>query len=303
MKTFDGLEVHVRTYGPEDAAVSVVLAHCWTADVEDWHYQVRDLLAEFGHDIRIVTWDHRGHGRSEASPLAACTVPNLAADMAQVIDTHAPQGKLILAGHSIGGMTMMALAEQRLDLVARTAGALFVATSAADLQTVNLGMPELGKAAKSQIPWILAQRARVLSRTARRRMPMIERQVVRRLLFGDNLRPRDTGLVIDQLINCPPATMEGFLRDILDNHDRVAALSAYDDIPTIVAVGSLDLLTPKPHARKIAANIRGARLVILPGAGHMLPLERDESVSSFLIELVRRARIGTTVPSPALASR
>ncbi len=299
MKTFDGLELHVRTYGRPDAPVSVVLAHCWTADTEDWHYQVRDLLAAFGHEIQIVTWDHRGHGRSDHAPLAACTVHNLGTDMAQVIDTHAPRGHLVLAGHSIGGMTMMALAEQRPDIIGRTDGALFVSTSAADLHTVNLGMPEMGKIAKAQIPWILAQRARLLSRTARRRLPAIERRIVRQFLFGEGLRIRDTGLVVDQLINCPPATMEGFLRDMLYHHDRAAALKAFDAIPTVVLVGTRDLLTPLPHARKIAAHVKGARLVVLPGAGHMLPLERDASVSGHLIESVQQAL--DRVPSAATA--
>ncbi|WP_235738183.1 alpha/beta fold hydrolase [Nocardioides alcanivorans] len=159
MQTFDGLELHVRTYGRTDADVTVVLAHCWTADVEDWHYQVHDLLAEYGHEIRIVTWDHRGHGKSDPAPRDACTVHNLGRDMADVIDGHAPTGRLVLAGHSIGGMTMMALAEQRPDIMDRVAGALFCATSAADLDTVNLGMPEMGRFAKAQIPLILAQRA------------------------------------------------------------------------------------------------------------------------------------------------
>jgi len=289
MKTFDGLELHVRTYGRPDAEVTVVLAHCWTADTEDWHYQVRELLAVFGHDVQVLTWDHRGHGKSDPAPRDACTVHNLGVDMGDLIDRHAPTGLLVLAGHSIGGMTMMALAEQRPDILARVAGALFCATSSADLHTVNLGMPELGPMVKAQIPRMLAQRARLLSRRTRRRTPAIERHVVRRFLFGDPLRPRDTGLVVDQIINCPPATMEGFLTDMLHHHDRVAALKAFDDVPTVVLAGTRDLLTPLPHARKIADNIRGARLVILPGAGHMLPLERDETVSHELLALVTQA--------------
>lgn len=304
METFDGLRLHVQTYGDADADLTVVLAHCWTADTEDWHHQVRDLLAEFGHDIQILTWDHRGHGKSDPAPLGACTVRNLALDMAQLIDEHAPTGRLVLAGHSIGGMTMMALAEERPDLVGRTVGALFCATSAADMETVNLGMPEMGKVAKAQIPRVLAQRARLLSRSTRRRAPIIERHVVRRFLFGRPLRPRDTGLVVDQIINCPPATMEGFLRDILHHHNRVEALKAYDDIPTTVLVGECDLLTPPSHARKLAAHVRNARLVTYPGAGHMLPLERHEMVSAELLALVKRAQAATATPPPrVLADR
>ena len=57
-------DLAVSTYGPADAPLTVFLAHCWTLNQADWHYQVRDLQREFGHGIRIVTWDHRGHGDS-----------------------------------------------------------------------------------------------------------------------------------------------------------------------------------------------------------------------------------------------
>jgi pimeloyl-ACP methyl ester carboxylesterase len=293
MKTFDGLTLHVQTHGPVDDGrgtprVTVVLAHCWTADSEDWHYQVLGLLSRYGHDIRILTWDHRGHGRSGSAPEPSCTVANLARDMGDLIDLHAPRGPLVLAGHSIGGMTLMALAEQRPDLLARTAGAVFVATSSGGLDTVTLGLPELGPAVKARIPELLALRARTLSRRTRRRTPSIERAVVSRFLFGEPLRPRDAGLVVDQLINCPPATMRGFYND-MQQHARVPALAAYDHVPTRVLVGDRDLLTPVPHARTLAANLRRSRLVVSPGAGHMLTLERHELVTEHLVDLVDAA--------------
>ena len=86
----------------------------------------------------------------------------------------------------------------------------------------------------------------------------------------------------------PLATMEGFYRDFM-THDRAAALAAFDGIPTRVLVGDRDVLTPVAHARRIAAGIPTARLVIAPGAGHMLPLERDRLVSDELIGLVTAA--------------
>ena len=288
MKTTDGLELTVCPRGPDDAAVTVVLAHCWTADMDDWQYQVRDLLDAFGHDVRIVTWDHRGHGSSDPAPLRDCTIDHLGRDMAEVIDAHAGTGRLIIAGHSIGGMATMALAEQRPDILARTAGVLLVSTSSGDLDSVTLGLPEAGRWVKAQIPRLLAARARLLSRKVRRRNPRIESEVVHRFLFGQPMRLRDCGLVIDQLINCPPATMEGFYRDFM-THDRAAALAAFDGIPTRVLVGDRDVLTPVAHARRIAAGIATARLVIAPGAGHMLPLERDRLVSDELIGLVTAA--------------
>ena len=288
MRTHDGLELAVCTRGPEDAAVTVVLAHCWTADMDDWHYQVRDLLEVFGHEVRVLTWDHRGHGTSDPAPLRACTIENLGRDMADVVDAHAGSGRLVIAGHSIGGMATMALAEQRPDILARTDGVLFVSTSSGDLDSVTLGLPEAGRWLKAQIPRLLAARARLVSRKVRRRSPRIEGEVVHRFLFGQPMRLRDCGLVIDQLINCPPATMEGFYRDFM-THDRVAALGAFDGIPTRVLVGDSDVLTPVDHARRLAAGITTARLLIAPGAGHMLPLERDQLVSGELLELVSAA--------------
>ncbi len=288
MRTYDGLELHVTTYGPEDAAVTVVLAHCWTADEADWHYQVRDLLTRFGHDVRIVTWDHRGHGRSQTCGTTDCTIDNLARDMGDVIDHYAPSGRLVIAGHSIGGMTMCALPTSRPDLLARIAGLLFVATSSGRLDTVTLGLPEMGTFVRGQIPRILATRARMMSRRTRRGSPRLERQVAQRFLFGRGARSRDIGLVVDQIINCCPQTFSGYYADMM-KHERTDALSAYDGIPATVLVGSADLLTPPRHGRRIATHIRGARFAVAPDAGHMLPLERPRLVSDELIALVEMA--------------
>jgi pimeloyl-ACP methyl ester carboxylesterase len=286
MRTFDGLELDVRTYGPEDVPVVVVLAHCWTLNQEDWHYQVRALQREFGHRVRIVTWDHRGHGGSEEAPRSSCTIDNLARDMADVIATHAPRGRLVLAGHSIGGMAMMALAEQQPEVFDRVVGAAFVATSSGQLDTVSLGLPEMGPFLRAQIPRMLALRSRTLTRRARRRAPIIERQVVRRFLFGRPMRLADAALTVDGIISSSSATMVGFYEDCM-RHDRAEALKVLDGVPTQVLVGTRDLLTPPSHARRIAEHVAGAVLTVVPDAGHMLPLERDELVSGTLVRLVR----------------
>jgi pimeloyl-ACP methyl ester carboxylesterase len=286
MRTFDGLELDVRTYGPEDVPVTVVLAHCWTLNQEGWHYQVRALQREFGHAIRIVTWDHRGHGRSQEAHRSSCTIDNLARDMSDVIDTYAPTGKLVLAGHSIGGMTVMALAAQRPELFDRVVGTAFVATSSGQLNTVTLGLPEMGPLLRAQIPRMLALRSRTLTKKARRRAPIIERQVVHRFLFGHPMRLVDAALTVEGIINSSAATMVGFYQDCM-HHDRAEGLKVLDGIPTQVLVGTRDVLTPPSHARSIAESVEGAVLTVVPDAGHMLPLERDELVSGVLIRLLR----------------
>lgn len=288
----DGARLHVTTYGREDAEVTLLLGHCWTADEQDWHYQVRHLLATYGPDLRLVTWDARGHGRSDVAVERDCTVSRLARDLGHVVDTFAGEGPLVLAGHSIGGMSIMALPEVRPDVVERVAGLVLVATSSGGLDTVTLGLPDMGPLLRSQLLRVLATRARLLTRSERRRTPSIERAVVNRLLMGTPLRLRDAGLVVDQLVSCSPATMSGFYRDLM-RHERTEGLKAYAGVPTTVMVGGADLLTPPSHARRLAAAIDGARLLVLPGAGHYLPLERDEAVSYELVAAVERARVGS----------
>jgi len=288
VSTEDGLRLHVSVHGPDDAPVTVLLSHCWTADESDWHYQVRDLLSRYGHRIRIVTWDHRGHGRSDHAVEADCTIPHLARDLGQVVDAVAPDGPLVIAGHSVGGMAITAIPEERPDLMPRIVGLVLVSTSCGDLRSVTLGLPETGPFLRDRLPFVLATRARLLSRTKRQRFPVIERQIVRRILFGRPQRPRDIGHVVDQLINCSPETMFGFFKDMM-LHDRVGNLSAFDDVPTAVLVGSRDKLTPPDHAAKLAQGIRGARLLVAPDAGHYLPFERPGLVTDELGALVDRA--------------
>lgn len=287
MLTFDGLRLHVRTYGPQDAPLTVVLAHCWTLNHRDWHYQVEALQREFGHNIQILTWDHRGHGESEHSRTAACTIANLARDMVDVVAEYAPHGKLVVAGHSIGGMAMMAVAEQNPQFYDRVVGAAFISTSSGRLNTITLGLPEVaGKVVRGRIPRLLWLRTKTLTRRARRRAPIFERQVVSRFVFGEPVRLTDITLTVEGIIGSPSATLVGFYNDCMV-HERTEYLKVFDGIPTQVLVGTQDVLTPPSHSRRIAENIEDAVLTVVPKAGHMLTLERDELVSGTLIRLVR----------------
>ncbi len=297
LRTHDGLTLHVQVEGPRDAALTVVLAHCWTSDHESWRYQVRDLHSRFGDAIRIVSYDHRGHGASDETTRASATIENLGRDLAALIDTHAPTGDLVLAGHSIGGMTLMALAEHRPELFAeRVRGVLFVATSGGSLHEVTLGFPRISDRVRDRIPAMLATRSKMLSRRRRRRAPVIEAMVARRFLFGDDMRLRDHMLTVEGIINTPAASMCGFFEDVM-RHNRLEGLSALAGVPVQVMVGDKDLLTPRTHAELLAEKIPGARLTVAPGAGHMLPLERDQLVSRVLGDLVEQAQATRERPS------
>jgi pimeloyl-ACP methyl ester carboxylesterase len=289
VKTFDDLSLHVRVEGQGDARLTVVLSHGWTEDLDFWRYQVRDLRAAYGHDIRIVSYDLRGHGQSDATTLEGATIENLARDLAAIIDTYAPQGDLMLVGHSMGGMTIMELCGTRPELfTGRVVGVLFVNTSAGRLSEVTLGLPRTGRKMKAQLAKSLSLRARKLSRKQRLRAPVIESMIVRRFLFGDTMRLRDHMLICESLINCPPSTMRGFFDDMMA-HERHSSLSVLEGTPTRILAGEKDLLTPVTHSQRLAAAIPGARLIISPGCGHMMPLERDEHVSQTIIEMLQAA--------------
>lgn len=287
LRTHDGLQLHVRAEGPADAPVAVVLVHCWTSDHDSWRYQLRDLRARYGHGIRIVTYDQRGHGQSDPATKQSARIEHLGRDLGDIIDEYAPEGRLVLAGHSIGGMTVMELGLQRPALVReRVAGVCFIATSGGELRSVTLGLPDIGPWVKDQIPYVLAFRSRTLSRKQRLRAPIIESLVVRKFLFGDTMRLRDHMLTVEGLVNVPGSTMTGFFEDLME-HDRHGHLEeTFAGIPTLVLVGDRDLLTPPEHARRLVQHIPEARLIISPGAGHMLPLERDRHVSEMLCSLV-----------------
>ena len=259
MQTHDGYRLSVTTYGPADAPLTVFLAHCWTLNQHDWHYQVRDLQREYGHGIRIITWDHRGHGESDPVPRRDATIDHLARDWADLVDLVAPDGPLVLAGHSIGGMALMALADARPDIIDRVVGVALVSTSSGELDTVTLGLPEAGPLLRAQIPRMLALRSRTLSRRARRRAPIVERLVMRRFLFGHPLRLADAALAVDGLISSPGDTVVGFYEDCMI-HDRAAGLKRLDGIPMHVLVGTRDVLTPPSHARRIVEHVEGAVL-------------------------------------------
>ena len=303
MLTGDGLRLNVDVSGDPEADVTVVMAHGWTQSLHTWRYQARDLAGAVGPRVRLVRYDHRGHGRSDGTAEGDATLDNLARDLSAVIDTFAPAGPLVLAGHSMGGMAMMALAEHRPRLYAeRVVGAAFVSTSGGRLDRVTLGLPRaMGAQVRDRLPRMLAMRARMLSRRKRRRPPTIESQVVRRFLLGRPIRLFDHGLVLDDLVATPPDSMCGFFTDLM-RHDRSAALSALESVPTHVLTGDCDRLTPPGHARRLAKAMPWADLTVFAGAGHMLPLERDRAVTRVIADLVNRHADAVT-PRPDVACR
>jgi pimeloyl-ACP methyl ester carboxylesterase len=136
----DGVPLHVEIDGPDAAPATIIFCHGYTLNQDCWHFQRRDLD---GH--RLVFWDQRGHGRSGRSQPSRATINQLGADLRTVIDAATPDGgPVVLVGHSMGGMTIMALAEQHPSLFGtKVAGVVLIATAVRGLDDGSPWMPGL----------------------------------------------------------------------------------------------------------------------------------------------------------------
>jgi pimeloyl-ACP methyl ester carboxylesterase len=215
------------------------------------------------------------------------TIDQLADDLAAVIAAVAPEGPLVLAGHSIGGMAIMELAVRHPEVAARARGIGLVATSAGGLG-YPLGLPPLVVAALARGE----QRVFASPRWAARPTlghPRVLAPGLRWLLLGRRADAEARRITVAAVAGCRPGTVSGF-RPTLDAHERAAALAAFAHTPTVVLAGTRDRLTPVPMARRIAEALPSAQLTVFPGAGHMLPVERTVGVAARLAALVRGNR-------------
>ncbi|MFR9732136.1 alpha/beta fold hydrolase [Saccharopolyspora sp. MS10] len=283
--TGDGVRLRVREHGPADAATTLLLVHGWTLSSRTWDRVVEAVLAEA--DVRVLRFDLRGHGDSEPAPAGTATIERCADDLAELIEQRVPTGPVVLAGHSMGGMTIMALAERHPELFAgRVVAAGLVATSSGDLVAPSLGLPAPVAAAANAVErrfrgLLEASRGRRLSRSSRALRP-----AMRWLLFGARPDAAAVAATAEQVAGCHPSNMAGF-RTSLAGHDRAHALAALRSIPVAVFAGLSDRLCPPPHARRIAAELPDAELLLYPRAGHMLPLERADEVAARITALLR----------------
>ncbi len=288
--TDDGVPLHVEVDGDPKAPLTVVLSHGFTARLAEWDIQRAALRSR----ARLVLWDQRGHGRSGWTKLTSATIDRTGRDLGQVLDAIVPEGPVVLAGHSMGGMSVMALARQRPDLVGtRVVGVFLLATSSGGL--VETGI--LARAVKlvrrlHLLPlylWLLQALAPTLERH-RRRGTRIGRYYTRRYLFGrDDANRKDVRTVQELLEETPlPVTM-AFYATLID-HDEHAALPVLGRVPVTVVAATHDRLTPLPHGRRLAEEIgASAELVVVDGAGHSVNVTRTAIVDAAFLRLLDRA--------------
>jgi pimeloyl-ACP methyl ester carboxylesterase len=287
--------------GGPGAPLTVVFCHGYCLNQDSWHFQ-RAMLRG---NVRAVYWDQRSHGRSahgrDQADGEPATIDQLGRDLKAVLDATAPEGPLVLAGHSMGGMTLMAFAEQFPELVAeRVAGVFLVGTSAGKLAAVTLGLPAVGaKAFRALAPGVLrAMGAQAgLVERGRRVTADLFAGIVKRYSFASEVDPAVARLA-ERMIESTPIDVVAEFYPAFTTHEKADSLAVLDGIAALVMTGENDLLTPKEHSAAIAERLPGAGLVIVPDAGHLVMLEYPEIVNGCFAALLVRAAEAAGAPLP-----
>ena len=294
----DGVPLHVEIDEPGhppaglpkgQAVPTVVFCHGYTLSLRSWVFQRRALKAA---GYRVVLWDQRGHGRSGAGTKESYDIDQLGHDLGTVIGQAAPEGPLILVGHSMGGMTMMALAVQQPDLVKdRVLGVAFVATSPGGISAVHWGLGKvLGKAVHRMGPFAVGQLAgrQGLVNLALKAGRDVEEYFVDLYSFASPVPLSIVRLTADMIFKTRIEVISDFM-ETFDKHDKREALEQFIGVETLVLNGVEDLLTPPEHSEEIVRLIPGAEHVLVNDAGHIIMLEHPDVVNEQLLSLISRA--------------
>ncbi|MEV6163656.1 alpha/beta hydrolase [Streptomyces sp. NPDC052052] len=272
--------------------VTVVFSHGYCLNQDSWHFQRAALRGL----VRTVHWDQRSHGRSERGRAQAdgttVGIDQLGRDLKAVIDAAAPEGRLVLVGHSMGGMTMMALAEQYPQLIRdRVAAVAFVGTSSGKLAEVSFGLPIAGvNAVRRVLPGVLralGSQAELVER-GRRATADLFAGLIKRYSFGSRDVDPAVERFAERLIESTPIDVVAEFYPAFTDHDKSHVVPAFRDVPVLILAGDKDLVTPSSHSETMADQLPEAELVIVPDAGHLVMLEHPETVTDRLADLLVR---------------
>lgn len=291
----DGVPLHVEVdevagAGAAEPTVTIVFAHGYALNLDCWHFQ----RAAFRGLVRTVFYDQRSHGRSGRGEIKEGTIDQLGRDLRSVIDAVVPDGPVVLVGHSMGGMTIVAFAEQFPELLGtKVIGAALISTTAGGLNPARLLLPLVPSRLSSTIT---GSALRALARGhkavdgARRLGRNVATVATDAFAFGDEVPASYVEFVDDMLSATPFQVVAEFFPGFreLDKFDYVGNLAA---VPTTIICGTDDKLTSVGHSRKLHSRIPGSTLIECRGSGHMVILERHGQVNAALDQLLSAARV------------
>ena len=276
-----------RGRSPEPA-LTVVFVHGYALNLDCWHFQ----RAGYRGLVRAVFYDQRSHGRSGRSEREYATIDQLGTDLRQILDEVVPEGPIVLVGHSMGGMTIVALAEQHPELFGdRVVGVSLISTTAGGLDPTKLIFPLVPFSVRGQLTY------RVMATLARghkavdgiRRLGKDVAMVTTDLFsFGDPV-PASYVTFVDKMLAATPFEVVAEFFPTFNDFDKFHAVETLSRVPTAIICGTADRITSVGHSRKLHAWIEGSSLLECEGAGHMVVMERHDQVNAELDQLIAAA--------------
>ena len=315
VSTPDGVTLHTETDELADGRtpeVTIVFVHGYALSLDCWHFQRKHFRARQAREgaerlgARLVFYDQRSHGRSARSDPSLCRVPQLADDLAQVLDevvgADGDGGPVVLIGHSMGAMTIMHLASTRptwFDTNPEDAsptghqviGVGLVATSSGGLREHSIikGLP--GRTFARITPPLLAGLNRIpeLVERSRRAGTDLAWVITKQMGFGRPDVPASYVEFLSQMLGETPMTVVADFYPAFADLDETTALEVLNHLPTAVIGGVEDMITPVQHTERIIELVPNAESLILEQCGHMGIIEQHDKINPVLDDLVARA--------------
>jgi pimeloyl-ACP methyl ester carboxylesterase len=276
----------LRRSGPSEA--TLVFVHGYALNLDCWHFQ-REY---FRGKHRMVFYDQRSHGRSGRSDNHHATIEQLGDDLKRVLDELVPAGPVVLLGHSMGGMTVMAFAERHPEMFAdRVTGVALISTTAGGLDPSRLLMPmvplSLGSGLTHRAIRLLGRGHRAID-AARRLGKDVAMVATDLFAFGDEV-PAAYVEYVDAMLSSTPFEVVAEFFPSFSGLDKFHAVEVLGRVPTAIICGTADRMTSIGHSRKLHARIAGSTLLECERAGHMVIMERHAQVNAELDQLIAAA--------------
>ena len=252
--TVNGVSLAVERRG---AGPAILFVHGFPLDRTVWEHQLAHL-----EGWQRIAPDLRGFGLSDAPDLGY-SLRTYADDLAALLDAlHVDEA--VICGLSMGGYVAFEFLRNYRERV--RALVLMDTRSEAD-------SAETRRVREQQIALAREQGAAAIADA-----------MLPRLLAPETLRrnPSLAESIRGMIVQAPVAGIAGALAAMRDRPDSTGLLGQLGSLPVLVVVGELDQITPPPVAEAMADAIPGARVAMIPGAGHLAPVEAAEVVTHVL---------------------
>lgn len=260
----NGVRLYVDDRG--SGAPAVVFLHYWGGSSRTW----RDVITALGGRYRTVAPDHRGWGRSGAPADSKYALADFANDAQQVIAALGLR-RYVLVGHSMGGKIAQLVAARRPEGLA---GLVLVAPS-------------------PPVPLALPPEARSMMENAYLSHASVEATIDHMLVAKPLTAARRLQIVEDSLCGAPEA--KAAWPRAASQEDISGTVGAID-VPTLVIAGELDRVDSVPSLKaNLLPYIPHARLDVLPGTGHLSPLESPDELAGLIHRFVDSLAPAVTV--------